>query len=181
MNKNHPILRGRILFQRDQETERFVLRWTRLGVNDAIKSWGPPSTDFPSAVEAIAYGKNLALKHLTEKGLAEAVEKVEWWIKGDDTYYCPGCLSPLEHAAQYKRSGIPQDVPHLKCDQCQTVVNIPANAFAFDNASQHIKKTVFEETARVQLCIDGFEHNIVIVTLLHLLRRKELPTPRVSD
>ena len=75
MNKNHPILRGRILFQRDQETERFVLRWTRLGVNDAIKSWGPPSTDFPSAVEAIAYGKNLAPKHLTEKGLAEAVEK----------------------------------------------------------------------------------------------------------
>jgi hypothetical protein len=97
MNKDRPLLRGRTVFQSDPNTQQFVLRWTGLEINEAVDSWGLPSTDFPSAVEAIAYAKNLALKHLTEKGLRDAVDEVEWWIKGDDTYYCPACLSPLSH------------------------------------------------------------------------------------
>ena len=130
MNKNHPILRGRILFQCDQEAQRLILRWTRLEINDAIKSWGPLSTDFPSAVEAIAYGKNLVLKHLTEKGFADAVDNIEWWIKGDDTYYCPACLSPLAHEAKEIGGPIPQAALLLKCDQCGAEVKIPTDAFA---------------------------------------------------
>jgi hypothetical protein len=43
-----------------------------------MKEWSSISTDFPSAVEAIAYGKNLALKHLTEKGFTDALDDVEW-------------------------------------------------------------------------------------------------------
>jgi hypothetical protein len=130
MNKKHPVLRGRILFHRDPDTRRFILRWTRLEVNDAIQSWGPLGTDFPSAIEAIAYGKNLALKHLTEEGFADAGDDVEWWIKGDDTYYCPACLSPLTHEAKEKRGPIPQDVLVFRCEQGHTIPNIPADAFA---------------------------------------------------
>ena len=95
-----------------------------------MRSW-PLSTELPNELEAIAYGKNLILKHLTENGLEDAVEQVEWWIKGDDIYYCPACLSPLAHEAKEKRGSIPQDVLLLHCGQCDTRVNIPADAFAF--------------------------------------------------
>ena len=130
MNKNKPLLRGKILFRRDQNTQRFVLRWTGLAVNEAVESWGAPSTDFPSAVEAIAYGKNLALKHLTDNGLGDAVDQVEWWIKGDDTYYCPACLSPLSQGTREKEEPAPERVLALHCDQGHTIPNIPADAFA---------------------------------------------------
>jgi hypothetical protein len=124
-------LRGRIFFRRDLDTQRFILRWTRLEVNEAVESWGPPNTDFPSAVEAIAYGKNLALKHLTEQGLGDAVDDVDWWIKGDDIYYCPACLSPLSEGTREKEEAIPENVLVLHCAQGHTIPNIPADAFAF--------------------------------------------------
>jgi hypothetical protein len=107
------------------------LRWTHLEVNEAIQSWGPTSTDFPSAVEAISYGKNLALKHLTEKGFADAGDDVEWWIKGDDTYYCPACLSPLSKGTREKKEAIPENVLVLHCNQNHTIPNIPVDAFTF--------------------------------------------------
>lgn len=121
-----------MFFERNKDTEHFRLRWYRIQLNDTIKISGPLGTDFPTALEAIAYGKNLVLKHLTEKGLAEAVEKVEWWIKGDDTYYCPGCLFPLAHEVKHTGSSGSHKVLHLRCEQCQTVVNIPADAFALE-------------------------------------------------
>ena len=128
--KPQQLLRGNIFFHHDPDTQRFVLRWTRLEVNGAIKSWGPLTTDFPSAVEAIAFGKNLALKHLTEKGFADAVDDVEWWIKGDDTYYCPACLSPLSEGMREKEQSTPDNALILHCDQGHTIPKIPADAFA---------------------------------------------------
>ena len=131
MNQDHSILRGKILFRWDESIHRFILQWCHIQAHDTMKEWSSISTDFPSAVEAIAYGKNLALKHLTEQGLGDALDEVEWWIKGDDTYYCPACLSPLAHEAKEKRGSIPQDVLVLSCDQGHTIPNIPADAFAF--------------------------------------------------
>jgi hypothetical protein len=127
-------IRGKILFRWDQAHHRFILRWCHVQVKDAMRtmrSWGPLSTEFPNELETIAYGKNLILKHLTEGGLADAVDNVEWWIKGDDTYYCPGCLSPLAHEAKEKRIAIPPDHLYLTCDQCHRTVHIPAAAFSF--------------------------------------------------
>ena len=121
-------LRGKILFRWDEHSHRFILQWCHLQANDTMKEWRSISTDFPSAVEAIAYGKNLALKHLTENGLGDAVDEVEWWIKGDDTYYCPACLSPL---SEEEEGYIPANVLILHCDQGHAIPNIPADAFAF--------------------------------------------------
>ena len=45
--------------------------------------------DFQTVLDTIAYAKNLVLKHLTEKGLADQVEHVAWWIKGDDDILLP--------------------------------------------------------------------------------------------
>jgi hypothetical protein len=124
-------LRGKILFRWDQSHHRFILRWCHVQTNETMKSWGPLTTEFPNELEAIAYGKNLVLKHLTKRGFADAVDDVEWWIKGDDTYYCPACLSPLAHEAKEKRGPIPQNALLLHCDQCHRTVSIPAGAFAF--------------------------------------------------
>jgi hypothetical protein len=99
-------------------------------MNDKEKSWRIFKDAFPNALEAIAYGKNLILKHLTEQGLGDAVDAVEWWIKGDDTYYCPACLSPLVHEAKEKRESIPHNILVLRCEQGHIIPNIPANAFA---------------------------------------------------
>jgi hypothetical protein len=81
-------------------------------------------------VEAIAYGKNLALKHLTEKGFTDALDDVEWWIKGDDRYYCPACLSPVSEGTRDKEEPIPENVLVLHCDQGHAIPNIPTDAFA---------------------------------------------------
>ena len=131
MNQHHSILRGKILFRWDESIHRFILQWCHIQAHDTMKEWSFISTAFPSTIEAIAYGKNLALKHITEKGFADAVDDVEWWIKGDETYYCPACLSPLSHEAKETRSSTPQDLLVLHCDQGHTIPNIPAGAFAF--------------------------------------------------
>jgi hypothetical protein len=121
-------IRGQILFRTDQNTLRYILQWCLVRVNDKEKSWRIIKDVFPNELEAIAYGKNLILKHLTEQGLGDAVDEVEW-IKGDETYYCPACLSRLAHEAKEKRVAIPQDLLVLRCEQGHTIPNIPADAF----------------------------------------------------
>ena len=127
---NFPI-RGQILFGTDQRSLRYILRWCVVQVNDKKKSWRIFKDSFPNELEAIAYGKNLILQHLTKQGFADAVDDVEWWIKGDDTYYCPACLSPLSEGMRDKEEAIPENVLDLHCEQGHTIPNIPADAFAF--------------------------------------------------
>jgi hypothetical protein len=43
----------------------------------------------------------LILKHLTEEGLGDAVDNVEWWINGVETYYCPASFL-LSHMKRRK-------------------------------------------------------------------------------
>ena len=52
-------------------------------------------TDFQTVMDTIAYAKNLVLNHLTDQGEADTVDHVEWWIKGDSTFYCPLCMNAL--------------------------------------------------------------------------------------
>jgi hypothetical protein len=118
-------IRGKILFGTNQRSLRYILRWCLVQVNDKNKSWRIFKDSFPNEIEAIAYGKNIILKHLTKHGFAEAVDDVEWWIKGDDTYYCPACLSPLSEGPRKEEELV------LHCEQGHTIPNIPADAFAF--------------------------------------------------
>lgn len=85
--------------------------------------------DFQTVEDTIAYAKNLVLKHLTDQGRADSVEHVEWWIKGDSTYYCPMCMNALTHEVNPENGPSTQEVHCLRCDQCQAKVSIPANAF----------------------------------------------------
>ena len=94
-----------------------------------MKPWSL-QTEFQTVVDTIAYAKNLVLKYMTDKGLADKIEQVAWWIKGDATYYCPKCMSALSHEMTAKDGPVSHDMLSLRCNQCQTQVYIPAGAFA---------------------------------------------------
>jgi hypothetical protein len=71
-------MHGQILFRTDRKTLGYILQWCLVRVNDKEKSWKVFKEAFPNELEAIAYGKNLILKHLTKQGLGIAVDDVEW-------------------------------------------------------------------------------------------------------
>ena len=133
MKTSDPQIRGKIFFRFDPIDHRFWLRWCQIELDGIIKPWDL-QTDFQTVLDTIAYAKNLVLKHMTEKGLTDKVEQVTWWIKGDDTYYCPKCMNALSHEMKAKGGPVPQEILSLRCDQCQTEVYIPADAFAFEKS-----------------------------------------------
>ena len=90
-------------------------------------------TDFQTVVDTIAYAKNLGLEYLADKGRAYTVEQVEWWIKGENTYYCPMCMNAFSQKGNLQEGVQSQEVLYLQCDQCQAEVCIPADAFAFES------------------------------------------------
>jgi hypothetical protein len=130
MKTSDPQIRGKIVFHFDAVDHRFWLDWCQLEVDGIFHPW-KLHTDFKTVLETIAYAKNLILKDMTEKDLADKVEHVVWWIKGDQAYYCPKCMTALSHEAKARAGPLPQEVLSLRCDQCQTEVFIPADAFAF--------------------------------------------------
>ena len=88
-------------------------------------------TDFQTVMDTIAYAKNLVLNHLTDQGQADTVDHVEWWIKGDSSFYCPLCMNALSPEG-IAADGSPFEALCLRCDQCEAKVSIPADAFAFE-------------------------------------------------
>lgn len=133
MKTADPQIRGKILFNFDPVDHRFRLRWCQLEMDGVFHPWNLQA-DFKTVLDTITYAKNLVLKHMTEKGLADQVEQVAWWIKGDDTYYCPTCMTALSHKMKAKGGPVSQEILSLRCDQCQTAVYIPADAFAFERS-----------------------------------------------
>jgi hypothetical protein len=133
MKTSDPQIRGKIFFRFDPIDHRFWLRWCQIELDGIIKPWDL-QTDFQTVLDTIAYAKNLVLKHMTEKGLTDKVEQVTWWIKGDDTYYCPKCMNALSHKMTAKAGPVAHDILALRCDQWQTEVHIPADAFAFEKS-----------------------------------------------
>lgn len=119
-------VQGKILFQSDPHQHRFWLRWCELRFDADVLEW-MPQVDFPNPLDAIAFGKNVILKRLVDLGRADLMERVVWWIKGDDAYYCPQCLNVLtpeeESHAQAGRL-------YLRCGRCQANVHIPESAFS---------------------------------------------------
>src|SRR5687767_14853375 len=103
------ILRGKIFFLFDAEAHRFRLRWCQIEIDGVMKPW-ELDTDFQNVLDTIAYAKNLVLKYMTDKGLADQVEHVAWWIKGDDTYHCPKCMNALSHEMTAKDGPVSQDI-----------------------------------------------------------------------
>ena len=123
-------IRGKIFFLFDVEAHRFRLRWCQLEVGGVMKVWNL-HTDFQTVMDTIAYAKNLVLNHLTDQGQADTVDHVEWWIKGDSTFYCPLCMNALSPEG-IAADGSPFEALCLRCDQCEAKVSIPADAFVFE-------------------------------------------------
>ena len=134
------IRRGKIFFLFDAEAHRFRLRWCQIEIDGVIKVWDL-HTDFQTVLDTIAYAKNLVLEYLTDNGRAWVLEQVEWWIKGDSTYYCPKCMNALSHEVQAKGGPAGQDILCLRCDQCQTEVYVPTDAFAFERSMENREDT----------------------------------------
>ena len=130
MTTSHLQIRGKIFFLFDVEAHRFRLRWCQLEVGGVMKVWNL-HTDFQTVMDTIAYAKDLILNHLTDQGQADAVDHVEWWIKGDSTFYCPLCMSALSPEGA-SADGYPFEALCLRCNQCEGKVSIPADAFAFE-------------------------------------------------
>ena len=121
------------MFHFTAKDQRFWLRWCQIELDGVMTPWDL-QMDFKTVLDTIAYAKTLVLKHLTEKGLADQVEHVAWWIKGDETYYCPNCMNALSHEMKAKGGPVAEEILSLRCDQCQAEVYIPADAFAFEKS-----------------------------------------------
>src|SRR5688500_6580440 len=121
------MIRARILGGIDQEDNQWRLQWCYVNVDDTIRIW-QLDTRFSTLLECFSYGKNLILKHVTDKGRSDTADQIEWWLKGDKQYYCSHCISHLDLQDRLNQ-GTLSEVLHLTCQQCHSEMRIPANAF----------------------------------------------------
>lgn len=129
MATDHDV-QGKIFFRSDPDRHQFSLRWCELRVGQDLLEW-TPQMDFPNALDTIAYGKNIVLKRLVDRGQAALMERVVWWIKGDDAYYCPQCLNVLTPEGSRDQGAHAQ--LYLRCARCQAIVHIPESAFSLSS------------------------------------------------
>lgn len=125
------VIRGRILGRLDPEDNQWRLEWCYINIDGTIKVW-QLDIPFSNVLECFAYGKNLILQHVADKGRPELADHIEWWLKGHEQYCCPHCLNFLDLQGKANQDTF-SEVLHLTFPRCHSEMRIPVNAFTFSS------------------------------------------------